>query len=378
MAMTISRALPHGAIGFGVYAYIGAAVSLAFCFWKATFGLIAPLVGLTVVDINPHLQAVVMWLFAAVTVVALVVDRKRHGDIRPLLVGLAALIVIMGTLYIFYHDAILAAGYVLLLISAFLNQNRMLAALNRKVRAQAAELADLNRSLERRVSDQVAEIGRLARLKRFVAPQVANMIVSSGDEALLGSHRREITVVFADLRGFTGFSESAEPERIMTVLGDYHAAIGRLIHAYEATLERFAGDGVMVFFNDPLPCPDPAARAVRLAVEMREKMAELTAAWRAQGDDLDIGIGIAMGYATLGRIGFEGRVDYAAIGPVTNLASRLCDEAKGGQILISQRVQAATVDLAKADFVGEMPFKGFREPVPVYSVLGIIEPLGPA
>lgn len=376
--MTKRQILSGGTTGFGPYAYLGAAISLVFCFWKATFGLVAPLIGLTVFDINPHLQAVSMWLFAAVSVAALAADRKRHGEIRPLLVAITALIVIMGTLYIFYHDAILAAGYVLLLVAAFLNQNRLLATLNRKVQAQASELTELNRSLEGRVSDQVAEIERLARLKRFVAPQLADMIVSSGDDTLLESHRREITVVFADLRGFTSFSESAEPERIMSILRDYHATTGALIHAFEATLERFAGDGIMVFFNDPLPCPDPAARAVRLAVAMREKVAELTEMWRTQGDDLDFGIGIAMGYATLGRIGFESRVDYAAIGPVTNLASRLCDEAKGDQILVSQRVQAATDDLARFDFVGDIAFKGLREPVPVYDALGLNQESGPA
>lgn len=371
--MTNSQAHPQGALSFGLFAYLGAAISLVFCFWKATFGLVAPLVGLTVVDINPHVQAVTMWFFAAGAVVALAADRKQHGQMQPLLVGIVALIVIIGTLYVFYHDAILAAGYVLLLISAFLNSTQMLASLNRKVLAQASELSDLNQSLEHRVTEQVSEIGRLARLKRFVAPQLADMIVSSGDETLLESHRREITVVFADLRGFTSFSESAEPERIMSILGDYHRAIGELVHTYEATLERFTGDGVMVFFNDPLPCPDPAAKAVQFAVAMRSKVAELAAAWRAQGDDLDLGIGIAMGYATLGQIGFEGRVDYAAIGPVTNLASRLCDEAKGGQILISQRVQAAAADLANLDLVGDIAFKGFREPVPVYDVLSLKE-----
>ena len=202
-AMTNSRAHPGSAMSFGLFAYLGAAISLVFCFWKATFGLVAPLVGMTVVDLNPHLQAVTMWLFAAGAVVALAADRKRHGEIQPLLVGIVALIVIIGTLYVFYHDAILAAGYVLLLVSAFLNSTQMLASLNRKVLAQASELAELNRSLEHRVSDQVSEIGRLARLKRFVAPQLADMIVTSGNDTLLESHRQEITVVFADLRGFT-------------------------------------------------------------------------------------------------------------------------------------------------------------------------------
>jgi adenylate cyclase len=239
------------------------------------------------------------------------------------------------------------------------------------VQSQAAQLAEWNRTLEQRVAAQLAELERVGRLKRFLAPQLAEVIVSSGDEKLLESHRREITVVFCDLRGFTGFSETAEPEEVMGVLREYHAAMGALIFRFEGTLERFAGDGLMVFFNDPIPCADPPARAVRMAVEMRARASELANAWRKRGHELGFGVGIALGYATLGRIGFEGRFDYGAIGPVTNLASRLCDEAKDGQILISQRVHAAVEELVEAEPVGEVAFKGFHRPVPAYNLLNL-------
>ncbi len=238
-----------------------------------------------------------------------------------------------------------------------------------RLEAQSAQLAEWNQTLEHRVAQQLAELERVGRLKRFLSPQLADAIVSSGDEKVLESHRREITVVFCDLRGFTAFSDSVEPEEVMGVLRDYHAAMGKLIFQFEGTLERFAGDGLMVFFNDPLPCPDPAARAVRMAVAMRERVSELAAAWRKRGYELGFGVGIALGYATLGTIGFEGRLDYGAIGPVTNLASRLCDESRGGQILVSQRVHAAVEDLVEAEPVGEFALKGFHRPIPVHNVL---------
>jgi adenylate cyclase len=237
-----------------------------------------------------------------------------------------------------------------------------------RLEAQALQLADWNRTLEQRVAEQLAELERIGRLKRFFSPQLAELIVSTGEEKLLESHRREVTVVFCDLRDFTAFSETTEPEEVMEVLREYHTALGELIFRFEGTLERFAGDGLMVFFNDPVPCPDPAARAVRMAVAMRQRVGELTGTWRKRGHQLDFGVGIAQGYATLGKIGFEGRFDYAAIGPVTNLAARLCGEAAGGQILISQRVYAAVEALAVADQVGELLLKGFVKPVPAYNV----------
>jgi class 3 adenylate cyclase len=233
---------------------------------------------------------------------------------------------------------------------------------------QTMQLADWNRTLEQRVSEQIAQIERIGRLRRFLAPQLAELIVSTGEEKHLESHRREVTVVFCDLRGFTAFSETTEPEEVMEVLREYHAALGQLIFAFEGTLERFTGDGLMVFFNDPVPCPDPTPQAVRMAVAMRQRVGELTDTWRKRGHHLDFGVGIAQGYATLGKIGFEGRFDYAAIGTVTNLAARLCGEATGGQILVSQRVSAAVEGLALIDPVGELSLKGFGKPVAAFSV----------
>ena len=237
-----------------------------------------------------------------------------------------------------------------------------------RLEAQALQLADWNRTLEQRVAEQLAELERIGRLKRFFSPQLAELIVSTGEEKLLESHRREVTVVFCDLRGFTAFSETTEPEDVMEVVREYHTALGELIFRFEGTLERFTGDGLMVFFNDPIPCPDPAARAVRMAVAMRQRVGELTETWRKRGHQLDFGVGIAQGYATMGKIGFEGRFDYAAIGTVTNLAARLCSEATGGQILISQRVYAAVESLAVAELVGELSLKGFIKPVPAYNL----------
>jgi len=237
------------------------------------------------------------------------------------------------------------------------------------VQAQAAQLAEWNKTLERRVTEQVAQLERLGRLKRFFSPQLAELIVAGDAEDPLKSHRREVTVVFVDLRGFTAFAESAEPEEVMGVLREYHAEMGRLILAHEGTLERFAGDGMMVFFNDPVPVPNPAERAIRMAVAMRGRVEELTFRWRKRGYDLEFGVGIAQGYATSGAIGFEGRWDYGAIGTVTNLASRLCGEAKPGQILISQRLLSTVEDLVEAAAVGELALKGFHRPVTAYDIL---------
>ena len=198
-----------------------------------------------------------------------------------------------------------------------------------------------------------------------------DVIISSSDEALLRSHRREIAVVFCDLRGFTAFSETAEPEEVMWTLGEYHEAMGGLIHRFEGTVGHFAGDGLMVFFNDPLRCPDPAERAVRMGIAMRQRMDEVTTEWRKRGHALGFGLGIAFGYATLGQIGFEGRFDYGAIGSVVNLAARLCAEAHAQQILVSQRVYAAVEPLAEAEPVGELTLKGFHKPVAAFNVISL-------
>ena len=238
-----------------------------------------------------------------------------------------------------------------------------------QVEAQSQELVRLNQQLEQRVTDQVGEIERMGRLRRFLPPQVADLIVASGTEKQLESHRREITALFCDLRGFTGFTESADAEDVMSLLGDYHAAIGEIIIKYSGTLERYAGDGVMVVFNDPVPVDNPALQAVLMALEMREGIGVLTERWRRMGHEIGFGIGIAHGFATLGTIGFEGRFDYAAIGTVSNVASRLCDEAKPGQILVSPRVLMAVEDAVTVESVGEFALKGIRRPLAAYNVL---------
>jgi len=230
------------------------------------------------------------------------------------------------------------------------------------------QLVEWNRTLEQRVQEKVAEVERLGRLKRFFSPQLAELIVAGGADDPLKTHRREVTVVFLDLRGFTAFAETAEPEEVMGVLREYHAEMGRLILEHEGTLERFTGDGMMIFFNDPVPVPNPAERAIRMAVAMRDRVTQLTAAWRKRGYDLALGVGIAQGYATIGAIGFEGRWDYGAIGTVTNLAARLCAEAKGGQILVSSRVAGAVEELIDADEVGTLALRGFLKPVPTFNV----------
>jgi adenylate cyclase len=243
-----------------------------------------------------------------------------------------------------------------------------------ELRERTDEVEKLNQQLEQRVADQVGEIERMSRLRRFLPPQVADLIVASGSEKQLESHRREITALFCDLRGFTGFSESSDPEDVMALLRDYHAAIGEIIVKYSGTLERFAGDGVMVVFNDPVPVENPALQAVLMALEMRAAIGGLTEQWRRLGHDIGFGIGINHGFATLGTIGFEGRFDYAAIGTVSNVASRLCDEAKPSQILISPRVLMKVENAVKVEPVGEFALKGIRRPLAAYNVVAATPP----
>jgi len=232
-----------------------------------------------------------------------------------------------------------------------------------QVQAQKSELEGWNRTLEQRVSDGVQQLERLQRLKRFFSPQLAEAILAGGADDPLKSHRREIAVVFLDLRGFTAFTETSDPEEVMGVLREYHAAMGELILAHEGTLERFTGDGIMVFFNDPVPVPDAAARAVRMALQMQQRTTQLAQGWKRRGYELQLGIGVAMGFATIGSIGFEGRIDYGAIGTVTNLAARLCSEAKGGEILVAPRVVAALDEEFVIEPAGELVLKGLQRPV---------------
>ena len=239
------------------------------------------------------------------------------------------------------------------------------------IEQQAAELADWNRELEAKVAAQVTELERVGRLRRFLSPQVAGLVVESGDDTFLESHRSEITAVYCDLRGFTTFAETAEPEEVMSVLREYHEALGDLVFRFEGTLEHFAGDGLLVFFNDPIPCPDAPERAVRMAVAMRGRVAELADGWKRRGHELGFGVGIAQGYATLGRVGFEGRYDYAAIGTVTNLSARLSGLAKAGQILVTQRVVTGAAEVAVTSSLGPVELRGISRPVEVFDVLGL-------
>jgi adenylate cyclase len=237
-----------------------------------------------------------------------------------------------------------------------------------ELRQRTEEVGELNRDLEARVAAQVDELGRVGRLKRFLAPQLAELIVSQGDENILESHRREIVVVFCDLRGYTAFTETAEPEEVLDFLREYHGALGPLVAQFEGTLDQFSGDGIMVFFNDPVPCPDPAERAVKMAVAMREVAGTLIGNWRRRGRELGFGAGIAQGYATLGQIGFAERSGYTAIGTVCNLAARLCAEATDGQILVAQRVAVAVEGTTTLEEIGALTLKGLTQPVVAFNV----------
>ena len=242
---------------------------------------------------------------------------------------------------------------------------------SRQVQEQAAQIAEWNLRLETRVAEQVAQIGQMSKLTRFLSPKVSDMIMAGDADDPLKTRRREITVVFVDLRGFTGFTETAEPEEVMSVLREYHAELGREIVAHDGTIEHFAGDGVMILFNDPLPVEDHELQAIRMALRMRDSMAAIAQGWKKRGFALGFGVGIAGGYATIGTIGFEGRLDYGAIGTVTNLAARLCGEAGDGQILISPRIFSKTESQIEAGVVGELSLKGFQRPVLAHNVLGL-------
>jgi adenylate cyclase len=238
------------------------------------------------------------------------------------------------------------------------------------LKEQAEQLSGWNNLLEERVAAQRAQLERMGRLQRFLAPQVADMIASSeSPDAALASRRAVVTVVFCDLRGFTTFTDTSDPEEVMNVLREYHECVGRLIFQYEGTLERFLGDGIMIVFNDPIPCPDHCERAVRLALDMRDYVGRLTAKWLNEGHSLGFGVGIATGYATLGLIGFDKRRDYTAIGRVTNLASRLCDRAQTGQIMVAQRTYAALEPQVQGRSLGELTLKGLNKPIAVYEIL---------
>ena len=359
---------------FGLLAFIGAGASMLVCYGK-TFLLaaISLLVG-SEPDFNPHLQAVLMWALGGVALYGLLQDRKLHGQPFPMYVGAVGVLTIIITLYGYYQGAVELAGYILLLIAAFTNQIMILDHLNRQVQAKARQVEELNTGLEERVQDQVDEIERLARLKRFLSPEVANLVTAQQEKTMLQSHRSYIATLYCDLRGFTSFSVNMEPEEVMDVLQAYHRKLGQLVADYQGTIDHRAGDGMMVFFNDPIPCDEPVLKAARLAIGMRDAFADMNRGWQKRGYRLGFGVGISSGYATLGVIGYQGRYDYTANGNAVNLAARLCDEAGDGQILINHRTYVEIEDHAEIEPVGELELKGFSGNTRVFNLLGLRDP----
>lgn len=335
--------------------------------------------------VNIHVQAAIIVAAAAAAVVGLALDRRHHQSILPLAVGAVGFALVAWSMYAPFGRIEDIVGFVALITAVFLNQTKALRRLTRSLQSQRAEieqqntlleqqsrdLASWNETLSQRVKEQLSHIERLGRFKRFFSPHLAELILEGGTQDPLPIHRREIAVLFLDLRGFTAFADRAEPEEVIEVLNEYHTAIGELIGDYAGTLERFTGDGIMVFFNDPIAVPNPVERAIGLALAMRDRVGLLRSRWKRRGYDLGMGIGIAFGYATIGAIGFEGRWDYAAIGRVPNLAARLCAEAQSGQILINRPSLDGIENLVTIEPVGDLSLKGFQRPIPAANVVGI-------
>lgn len=347
--------------------YIGAALSMTACYIKTITAALLPLLGGDW-NLNPHFQAILMWSLGLLAVIGVYRDKSRHGDRYPLYIASAGLIVIVGTLYLYYNSKVESLGYIILIIGVFLNQNSILKQLNIRTQCQAADLADWNRTLEKRVTEQVAELDRVGQLKRFLSPEIADLIVTQGDKSLLESHRRYIAAMFCDLRGFTTFSESTEPEEVMDILQQYHQELGRLVSKYGGTIDHRSGDGLMVFFNDPLPSEEPIRQAVELAFEAHESIGQLLQKWTRLGHQLGFGIGIAAGYATMGIVGDQNRSDYTAIGNDINLASRLCDHAKDGETLISQKAYIEIEESVEGVKVRGLELKGVNRSQEVYRI----------
>lgn len=347
--------------------YASAALSMTVCYLKSISAALLPMLGADW-NFNPHFQAVLMWVLGLVAVFAVHRDTKKHGERYPLYIAGTGLIIIVVTLYVYYNVKLESLGYTVLIIGVFLNQNAILKQLNFKTRKQAADLADWNLTLENRVAEQVAELDRIGQLKRFLSPEVANLVVAQGDKSLLESHRRYVAALFCDLRGFTSFSESTEPEEVMDMLQQYHQQLGRLVSKYGGTIDHRAGDGLMVFFNDPLPCEKPVQQAIKLAFEAHDRIGQLLQKWAKLGHQLGFGVGIAAGYATMGIVGDESRSDYTAIGNDINLASRLCDHAKNGETLISQKAHLEIENEVESRELAGLELKGVNRSLRVYAI----------
>jgi class 3 adenylate cyclase len=363
-ATEVKLVLPFGILALGC-----AVASMAICFGNELLFVL----GIELPIINPHVQAVVMWSLSLVAVYALWQDRKHHGSNVPLVLGAFGTAVLIATLYVRYFVEIEVFAYVLLVIAAFANQNVFLGVLNRTVRDQAHEIEIFNQGLEVKVEQQVQEIDRLARLKQFLSPQVADLVVSEGKDKLLETHRRYIACLFCDIRDFTAVSEDIEPEEVIAILQAYHERIGNLVAQHHGTIGYRAGDGLMVFFNDPIPCEEPVLDAVKLALKVRDAFEAIREPWSKRGHAIGLGLGVASGYATLGLVGFQGRTDYTAIGGAVNIASRLCDKAEDGQILLTQRAYLDVERRVQAKLLGPLDLKGVKHATEVYNILGMKE-----
>ncbi len=359
-------------VPIGIGAVLAALASLATCYSEI---LSTYVLGYQALSINPHVQAVIMWVLAFLAVGFLWRDRKRHARELPLVLGAIAALVLIVTLYFGYDERVEALAYVLLVIAALLNQNFILDALNNTVRNQTHEIESLNFSLAEKVKLQEGEIDRLEKLKQFLAPQVAELVVETENDELLKTHRQYIACLFCDIRNFTAVSDAIEPEDVITLLQQFHDEVGSLVTQHKGTIGYRAGDGLMVFFNDPVPCDRPVFKAVQLAQAIREAFEGVSAPWQKLGHEMGLGIGISSGYATLGLVGFHGRADYTAIGGVVNTASRLCDLARDGQILMNRRALVDIEDAAATEDLGKMELKGIGKPVQVFRILSLEDPI---
>jgi class 3 adenylate cyclase len=347
----------------GMLAILAAGGSLVACYGTL---LVAAWLGIEVEGWRAHLQAAVMWGLGGVALYALAVERRLHGSTLPLLVGTIGVVLILFVLYVRFEQSVEILAYVCLVVAALLNQNRLLGAYAHEVRAQKRAIEDLNARLEAKVERQHAEIERLDRLRGFLSPKVAELVVAGGETRLLDSHRRYIACLFCDIRHFTALSEGAEPEDTINFLQQYHGRIGELADRHNGTIGFRAGDGLMVFFNDPIPCETPVLDAVRLALDSRAAVLDLRGHWERLGLDAGLGIGIAAGYATLGLIGASGGAGYTAIGNPVNIAARLCDMAQDGEILLDHRAHLDVESEVEAAPAGSRQLKGVSKAVDTF------------
>ncbi|MEM7177923.1 MAG: adenylate/guanylate cyclase domain-containing protein [Pseudomonadota bacterium] len=358
----------QAALPAGSGAMIAAIGSLIVCYSGVVGSTLFGIKGLV---FNPHFQAVLMWGLAVVGVYYLFRNRQRHGRNLPLILGSVATGTLIATLYLHYDEQIEAAALVLLVVAAFLNQNLLLTRMHETELRQSAEIAELNRQLAERVASQQDRIGRLGRLRHFLSPEIANIVIGDDRQDLLRSHRRYIACLFCDLRNFTALSEDAEPEEVIEILERFHDRAGARISARGGTIGFRSGDGIMAFFNDPVPCKEPTLDAISTALEIRESFQTVKAPLTRLGHDIGLGIGIASGFATLGLVGLQGRTDYTAIGSVVNAASRLCDAADDDQILASHRAYLDVESKVEAETLPPIQLKGFTRPVDIVAVRSV-------